>query len=1077
MTQSYGKSPLKMRWLGASEVLVGGRFLPPLRYRKDLWLLAYLTLHRDRALPRQEVAALFWPDAGESQALYSLRRSLTNLRRALGPEAGRLLAPSPSTVRLDLTDADCDLLAFEAALARATGTSEPAEMLQQAVRLYGGPLLPDCREEWVHAERSLREQSYLSALGRLARIAQEQGQPAAAVGWLRLLLTTDPFSEGACRDLMQALAVSGDRAAVTRVYRDLVLRLRTHLSTTPAPETDALYKRLSEAPSHPEPPPKAVPALAPPSRRHLPVPLTDLLGRESAVAEVGVGLERSRLVTLSGPGGVGKTRLAIAAADATLPRFEGGVWFVGLAALTDPAYVAETTAKTLGAPQQVGQTACEGLIAFLAGRSTLLVLDNCEHLLDSCAMLVDRLLSACPGLRILSTSRQALGITGEQVYQVPSLALPPSAAFDENPARASSLSTEKNPAFLQEYAGIELFVQRAVQANPTFRLDRRNAATVCQICFHLDGIPLAIELAAVRLRSLSVGDIASRLSDRFRLLTGGSRTALPRQRTLRSLIDWSYDLLNEAEKTLFCRLSVFAGGWTLEAAEVVCAGGVVEAGDVLDLLTSLCDKSLAVPEPAGTSTRYQFLETVRQYSRDRLLESGDVEAVRGRHRDYFVALAEEAEPHLTGPEQIGWLNRLEAEHDNLRAVLDACAAPDINSDAKTKTANGEEASAELSLRLAGALAWFWYTRGYLNEGRERGTRALEVAPERRGKGQEQERKRFRAKALSGVGSIARSQGDFVSARRLFEESLALRRDLHDTAGVAISLMNLGILAKSQGDYVSARSLYEEGLTLHRELGNKLGIANTLGNLGLVAYHQGDAVSAWRLSEESLAVHRELANKQGISSSLFNLALVAFQQRDYVSARSLSEECLALDRELGDKSGVANSLMSLGLVAFRQGDYVSARLLYEECLALQRELGDQQGTANTLGNLGMVALYQEDFVSARTLLEECLAIFRALGSRQAIAECLEGLASVCLGEEAVRQAVVLLGAADGLRESIGAPLSPTEREERDTKLAAARSALGEATFDAAHQEGRAMRWEQAVELAIRESKCPRDSLAP
>lgn len=759
-------------------MFVKGEPLPPLRYRKDLWLLAYLTLHRDRPLPRQEIAALFWPDAGESQALYSLRRSLTNLRRALGPEASRLVAPSPSTVRLDLTDAACDLLAFDAACARAAGpadAADPEESLRQAVRLYGGPLLPDCREEWAHAERGAREQSYLSALERLARITQEKGQPAEAAGWLRLLLATDPYRETASQSLMQALADCGDRAAVTQVYRDLHLRLGRDLNASPASETVALYESLLARPARTAVLPPAAPPVGPP--RHLPVPLTDLLGRKSAVAEVGTGLDRSRLVTLLGQGGVGKTRLAIAAADAALLRFPDGVWFVGLAALTDPAYVAETTAKTLSAPQQAGQSVEEDLIAFLTGRSLLLVLDNCEHLLHSCAMLVDRLLSACPGLRILATSRQTLGITGEQVYQVPSLALPPSAAFDENAARASnlsSLSTEKNPAFLQEYAGIELFVQRAVQANPLFRLDRRNAATVCQICFHLDGIPLAIELAAVRLRSLSVGDIASRLSDRFRLLTGGSRSALPRQQTLRSLIDWSYDLLNEAEKAVFCRLSVFAGGWTLEAAEAVCAGGVVEAWEVLDLLTSLCDKSLAVPEPTGTTTRYQFLETVREYSRDRLFESGDVEAVRRLHRAYFVALAEAAEPHLTGPEQVSWLNRLEAEHDNLRAVLDACAAPEVNSDAKA--ANGEEGSAESGLRLVGALAWFWYTRGYLSEGRERGTRALEAAPERvPGKGQGQELQRFRAKALSGVGSMSRSQGDYVASRRLFEESLSTLR--------------------------------------------------------------------------------------------------------------------------------------------------------------------------------------------------------------------------------------------------------------------------------------------------------------
>lgn len=682
---------LDLRLFGTFDVRVQGQPMPSLRYRKDQWLLALLALRHDREVSRDWLAETFWPDNEESQGKFYLRKSLSSLRNVLGPEAHRLQSPTLRTVRLELKGAFADFLVLDTAVVRPRTEANYEARLLEAVDLYKGPLLPDCQEEWMALEREARTQSYLKALEILAEHALTRGETPAATRWLRRAITAEPYRESAACSLMQALADSGDRASVQQVYQELRLRLRQDLNTAPAPETEALYERLSlrdlQAPS----PTTVLDTWTEPSRRHLPVPLTDLIGRDQEVEEVGGWLERRRLVTLLGPGGVGKTRLAIAVADTVLPRFAEGVWFVDLALVTDATYVPEITAKALRVPPEAGPSAEERLIEVLSPRSQLIVLDNCEHLLDACASLADRLLSACPGLHILATSRQVLGVTGEQVYAVPSLSLP---AREEIEGHQGLVNTEKNPTFLMEYAGIQLFVQRAVQASPAFRLDRHNARAVAEVCLQLDGIPLAIEMASARVRSLSVAQIGTRLEDRFSLLTGGSRTALPRQRTLQAAIDWSYDLLSEEERALFRHLSVFAGGWSLEAAEAVCAGGNISQGKVLDLLTQLVEKSLVVCEEAmeGTAqyrllksmseykaqrlaageTRYRFLETVRQYAQDRLRESEENKAVCGRHRDYFTDFAEKAGLKISGSEQLEWSQRLEVEHDNIRSAIAWC---------------------------------------------------------------------------------------------------------------------------------------------------------------------------------------------------------------------------------------------------------------------------------------------------------------------------------------------------------------------------------------------------------------------
>ncbi len=678
--------------------------------------------------------------------------------------------------------------------------------------------------------------------------------------------------------------------------------------------------------------------------------VTSFVGRGKELTEIKELLTRTRLLTLTGSGGTGKTRLSLQVGADLLDGSGDGVWFVELASLTDPGLVPPTVAGVFGLREEAGKPILQTLTEYLKGKRLLLLLDNCEHLLDACAKLADAVLRQCPQVVILASSREGLGIAGETTYRVPSLSLP-------DPRKPCT------PASLSGFESVRLFVERALQAQTGFTVTDQNAPALASICHRLDGIPLAIELAAARVRSLSVEEINNKLDQRFRLLTGGSRTALPRQQTLRSLIDWSYDLLSDTEKALLCRLSVFSGGWTLEAAEQVCAGEPVEEWEVLEVLTGLADKSLVTPEQREGATRYRLLETVRQYARDRLLESGDGEQWRDRHLACCLSLGEEAEPHLRGAEQQAWLERLETEHDNLRAALD--------------WSSQDPGNAEAGLRLAGAVWRFWYVRGHLGEGRERLAQALEA--------DRADTPAARAKALHGAGGLAWSQGDYAAARELQEESLAIRRELGDRRGIASVLGNLGNVAQCQGDYAAARGLQEESLAIRRELGDRRGMASTLGNLAVVAAVQGD----------------------------------------YAAARVLQEESLALFRELGDRGGIATALVNLGTVSQEQGDYAGARGRYEESLVLYRELGDRRGIVQTL---------------------EDLATLAAAG----------GLA---------RRGARLWGAAERLREEIGAPLSPNDLRRQEQQVAAARTALSDdAPFDAAWAEGRALTLEQAMDLA-------------
>jgi predicted ATPase/class 3 adenylate cyclase len=640
---------------------------------------------------------------------------------------------------------------------------------------------------------------------------------------------------------------------------------------------------------------------------NLPRQVTSFIGREKEIGAVKSLLGKTRLLTLTGSGGCGKTRLALQVAADVLENYADGAWFVELAPLADPALVPQSVASALRVTEEAGKPLVQTLVAALKDRKMLLILDNCEHVLDACARLVDTLLHTCPTLKVLASSREGLGIGGELTYRTPSLSLP-------------DLKQTATVESVGQYEAVELFVERALFHLPAFAVTNDNAPALASVCHRLDGIPLALELAAARVRSLSVEEINSKLDNRFRLLTGGSRTALPRHQTLRALIDWSYDLLNVQEKALLCRLSVFAGGWTLAAAEQVGTGASIEAWEVLDLLTSLADKSLVLAQPQGEVTRYRLLETVRQYARDCLAKSGESLLVRARHTDYFLTLAEEAAPKLKGSEQAQWIGVLEEEHDNLRQAL-AFYIIDVE-----ETEGGVK-----GLRLGAALQQFWATRGHLSEGRER-LRTLLAHPGG------QEPTKARADALRCAGILAYFQGGYAQAHALHEESLAIRRELGDKAGIAYSLTSLGLVAQEQSDYASARSLHEESLAIKRELGDKSGIANSLRSLGIAAYEQGDYASARVLFEESLAIEQELGDKSGIANSLINLGNLTYYLGDYTQARSLHEESLAITQELGDRRQIAYNLEAFAFHAVKEAQEERSVRLWGAAATLRETIG-------------------------------------------------------------------------------------------------------------------------------------------
>ena len=763
---------------------------------------------------------------------------------------------------------------------------------------------------------------------------------------------------------------------------------------------------------------------------NLPVQLTSFIGREEEIKKVKELLKITHLLTLTGPGGVGKTRLSLQVGADIIDDFANGVWFVELAPIIEPVLLPQEILKELGIKEEPKKTLEETLTGYLKDKEILIILDTCEHIIEACAMLTEKLLTKCPKLKIIATSREALKCTGEQIHSILSL---------KTPNLKEEISTEQ----LTQYESVRLFIERALTVNQKFRVTNENAPALAGICSQLDGIPLAIELAAARIKVLTVERIYKRLSSRFSLLTGGKRTALPKQQTLKALIDWSYDLLSDQEKILWSRLSVFIDGWTLESAEEICSDDNVNKEEILDLLSLLVEKSIIIFD--SEKERYRILESIRQYGEEKLREANETNEILSKHLHYFMDLAESTEPKMRENKVQVWLEKLESEHSNLQSAIE------------WSLTGGDR---EKGAHLAGALGWFWNIRGYNAIGR----RLLEnILSNMQGIS-----KSMIGKALNWVGQLATIQGDYEQAQRFYQESLTLHRELRDKQCIASDLNNLGVTACNRGDIEQARKFFEESLALTREFGDKQGIAiaHSLNNLGALVCKQGNYEQARKFFEESLALCRELRDKPLIASCLVNLGCVAINRGDIEQARKFFEESLALTRELGDKQGTASCLINLGCVAINRENYEQARKFFEESLTLTRELGDKQGTASALKHLGVMTYDEGDFELARKYYEESLTLCIEIGDKFGFVSSIEGLAAISSARNNPSLAVLLLGAVQSALKSRGAVLDSVDLKLHKQTITKLHEQLSDKEFSKYWEEGKKLTLEQAVELALK-----------
>jgi predicted ATPase/class 3 adenylate cyclase len=765
-----------------------------------------------------------------------------------------------------------------------------------------------------------------------------------------------------------------------------------------------------------------LPADFPPLRSHgaersnLPAQLTSFIGRERELAELRALLSSNRLLTLTGPGGTGKTRLALQLATEVLETFGAGAWLVELGSVFDPELVPQTVAATLGVREQPGRTVLDSLRDYVRNKDMLLILDNCEHLIGASASLADALLRIAPGLTVLATSRESLGITGETAFRAPPMTVP---GPHEPPADLDRLADNEC---------VRLFVDRASAADPRFRLVERNAAAVGEICRRLDGIPLAIELAAARIKVFPAEQIAARLDDRFRLLTGGSRTALERHQTLKALIDWSHDLLSEPELVLLRRLSVFAGGWSQQAAHDVCDGALPDG--TVETIARLADKSMVVIEGSFESAegRYRMLETIRQYARDKLLASGESEQVRDRHMEYFLRFAEAAEPKLRGSEQLPWLDRVEMEQGNLRVALEWSL---------------ESGNSDRALRLVGALAYFWELRGDWTVPLGWAERALSSSgPEQSEAAQTRDDgepssarptdtiKARRAKALYGLGRLRFAAGEAPVSRTMVEEALQSWRELGDTWWMAVALEHIGFMLRLEGDFETSVARLEEGVSLARGVEDRWPLARCLVRLA-GSFLQTDPAAAVRLYEEGVAIARSVGDRSFLSEGLVGLAGALFLGGNLAASAPIAAEALTEARAIGSVTGVFLSLLGLAVLRCMQGDQAGAEGYCLELLALGRQTGSPA--------VQLIGVFARGFVA-------CLARSPQRGVRMlAASQALAGQRGMSLGA----------GGGGGFNL-----LSQMAIEK-------ARSQLEGAAFDEAMREGQALTLDQAFEVATEE----------
>ncbi len=1040
---------MDFRILGPLEARQAGRLLS-LGGPKQRALLAVLLLHANRVVTSERLIELIWGEDAPETVGATLQVTVSNLRKVLEPDHERgstyeVLISQPAGYLLNLSAEQLDSARFEALATAgkqallAGNPQAAADTLREALALWRGQALADFPDErFALAESRRLDEMMLQAFEDRIEADLALGRHGEMVAALESLLVKHPLRERLCGQLMLALYRSGRQAEASDVYYKTRDALVEQQGMDPGTELQNLLKAILN--HHPSLDLRQMPAPRQARPNNLPRQLTTFVGRSHQIQAIQQTLASSRLLTLTGPGGIGKTRLALEVAGQLLEDFADGIWLVELGTVASPELVAQAVASALTLREEAGRRLVDTLIDYLQARQLLLLFDNCEHLVDRTAELVEALLRSCPSLRVLATSREALGIPGESLRQVPSLSLP---NHDEQ-----KLDDNAN-----KYEAVALFCDRATIALGSFSLTPGTAPRVFQICRRLDGIPLAIELAAVRLRVLSLDQIAARLNDRFRLLTGGSRTALPRQQTLRATIDWSYDLLPETERALLRRLAVFVGGASLEAAEAICAGSLIASTDVMDLMTQLVAKSLVIAEENSDETQFRLLETIREYGLAKLLEAGEAESLRKRHRDWFIRLAEQSELELAGRDQTRWARRLEAAFDNLRAALEWCS---------------DKGDAEACLRLASAMGAFWRIHGYLSEGREwlnRGLSEGEVAPQ------------IRAKTLVWGAVLAVFQGDSAQALTLCQHGLEAYRSIGDQWGTAFAFQTLGRIALLEDNNLEATSQLERSLSLFRETGDKHGVAESLYLLSVVNWGNGDYSSATRLGTEALHISQQIGDTRGTGNSLNLLGRAEMSQGNLESARNFFGESLQHLQQLGDRRGIAISTLYLATLARYRKDYAVGRALAQESLSTSQRIADRLLYGIALSELGMLALHLNNRAEASRILQLSLETLLQTNEKLYLARSMEALAAVAHQLELHERSAILLAAADRVREEIRVPVEPLEVDGHKRLLISLRARLGEGVWSKAWSEGRKLTPADAVALMSGSADHERDPVGP
>jgi predicted ATPase/DNA-binding SARP family transcriptional activator len=887
---------LEVKLLGRFEVSFDGKPIA-ITSRPAQSLFAYLILSAGTAHRREKLAGMLWSDSLEETARDNLRHALWRIRKALETASSiRFLYADDLTIKFEVSSEYW----LDAAELEKVNEDASADELMAALVAYHGELLPGFYDEWVVLEREHLSSVFEHHMARLMSLLQEEKRWLDILDWGERWIKLGQRPEPAYRALMSAHAAKGDMSKVAATYERCVKSLK-EFGIEPSEQTKALYQKLkvgkgileTESSISLKEKGKESP------KTNLPEPITSFIGREKEVQEITKFLGKNRLVTLTGSGGVGKTRLAIQSSNKLLDKFKDGVWWIDLVGLSDPALVSQAVAKVVDLHEVPNQPLIETLVEELQTKQVLLVLDNCEHLILACAQLADRLLSGTKFLKILATSREALDILGETVWLVPSLSLPDA---------RDSVTVKK----LSKSESIHLFMERATVMQPQFTLTDQNANAVVQICRRLSGMPLAIELAAARVKMMTVDEIASRLDDRFSLLTSGNRSALPRQQTLRATIDWSHDLLSEPERVLFRRLAVFAGGFRLDAAESICSHDELKRSDILDLLGRLVDKSLVVVDSAaGGQTRYRFLETIREYGFDKLKKAGEETLVRDHHLEFFMRVAVETEPHLYAPEQAEWFARTDAEIDNLRAALDwSITGTEEN---ETRIRNG--------LQLVGVLSWFWQ-KGYSYEFSKRLKNMLSHTTA-------DMQTIARARALIAEGFLHWSLGNFVEARPHLVEALELARNHEDKLTLGWALVHLGIVLSALEEYDLAQSLLEECVAITKGFRNAgMTVAGmALSFLGDIYLVRNNEVHAREVYEEGIKLLRETNNSNNLAYTIRRFGYLALKEADYERANVFFRESLIRNQELGHQIGITAAIAGLAELAQAVGKFSRAAQLY------------------------------------------------------------------------------------------------------------------------------------------------------